>query len=231
MGIELSRNPDTVLGADLAFVAKSKLPVRRSREGYLETIPDLVIEVRSKNDTRAELERKAQQYLSAGVVIVLISDPEAKTVAEHRVGIEPHILANPKPSPSKSQSRLSPRSRRVLQRKHRLTADDCDSHLRRAEFAGVKQQERTATGGSGATFSLPLASRVSKVLALSSGLAAASTTGSIRPRRPTSAFSISSSVASVGVSTTSSGSEYLGPLHQRTFTFLRMQLPLASKVF
>jgi Uma2 family endonuclease len=95
VGIVLSRNPDTVLGADLAFVGKPKLPVRRSREGYLDTIPDLVIEVRSKNDTRAELERKAQQYLSAGVSIVLIADPEARTVAEHRAGIEPRVYRAP----------------------------------------------------------------------------------------------------------------------------------------
>ncbi len=95
VGIVLSRNPDTVLGADLAFVGKKSLPVRRSREGYLETIPDLVVEVRSKNDTKAELERKAEQYLSAGVKIVLVVDPEAQTVAEHRTGSEPRILRAP----------------------------------------------------------------------------------------------------------------------------------------
>jgi Uma2 family endonuclease len=91
VGIVLSRNPDTVLGADLAFIGKSKLPVRNSREGYLETIPDLVVEIRSKNDTRAELERKAAEYLSAGVGIVLIADPDAKTIADHRSGAEPRV--------------------------------------------------------------------------------------------------------------------------------------------
>jgi Uma2 family endonuclease len=95
VGIVLARNPDTVLAADLAFVAKAKLPLRKSREDYLETIPDLVIEVRSKNDTRAERERKAEQYLSAGVGIVLIVDPEARLVAEHRTGIEPRIYRAP----------------------------------------------------------------------------------------------------------------------------------------
>jgi Uma2 family endonuclease len=91
VGIVLSRNPDTVLGADLAFIGKSKLPVRKSREGYVETIPDLVVEIRSKNDTRAELERKAAEYLSAGVGIVLIVDPDAKTIADHRAGAEPRV--------------------------------------------------------------------------------------------------------------------------------------------
>jgi Uma2 family endonuclease len=91
VGIVLSRNPDTVLGADLAFIGKSKIPVRKSREGYLETIPDLVAEIRSKNDTRAELERKAAEYLSAGVRLVLIVDPEAKTIVAHQAGSEPRL--------------------------------------------------------------------------------------------------------------------------------------------
>ncbi len=49
--IILARNPDHVYGADAVFIANRSLPIRRSSEGYLETIPDLVVEVRSKNDT------------------------------------------------------------------------------------------------------------------------------------------------------------------------------------
>jgi Uma2 family endonuclease len=89
--VVLSRNPDTVLSPDVAFISKSKLPVRVSREGYLETIPDIVVEVRSKNDTHAELERKAETFLSAGVGLVLIADPEAKTIAAFRAGAERRV--------------------------------------------------------------------------------------------------------------------------------------------
>jgi Uma2 family endonuclease len=46
--IVLRRNPDRVVGADVAFIAKASLPLQISKEGYLETIPDLVVEVRSK---------------------------------------------------------------------------------------------------------------------------------------------------------------------------------------
>src|SRR4051794_10621170 len=59
VGIILGRNPDHVVGADAAFIANSSLPIRRSPEGYLETIPDLVAEVRSKNDSRPAMERRA----------------------------------------------------------------------------------------------------------------------------------------------------------------------------
>src|SRR4029077_9658839 len=76
----LRRNPDRVVGPDAAFVMKRSLPARTSRENYLETIPELVAEVRSKNDTRSEMRAKAQEYLSAGVLLVWVIDPSSKTV-------------------------------------------------------------------------------------------------------------------------------------------------------
>jgi len=51
VGIVLRRKPDRVVGADAAFLTKDQLPAKYSREGYLETIPKLVVEIRSKNDT------------------------------------------------------------------------------------------------------------------------------------------------------------------------------------
>jgi len=89
--VVLSRNPDTVVVPDAAFVVAAKLPVRESREGYLETIPDLVGEVRSKNDTVAELDRKVADYLTAGVRVVWVADPESKTIAAHRAGSQSRI--------------------------------------------------------------------------------------------------------------------------------------------
>ena len=41
VGVILRRNPDRVVSPDALFVATASLPLRRSREGYLETIPDL----------------------------------------------------------------------------------------------------------------------------------------------------------------------------------------------
>ena len=70
VGIILARDPDDLYGADAFFVTNARLPIRYSREGYLETIPELVVEVRSKNDTLAELGRKAADYLRAGGVVV-----------------------------------------------------------------------------------------------------------------------------------------------------------------
>ena len=45
VGVILRRNPDHVLCPDALFVANHNLPLRCSKEGYLETIPDLVVEI------------------------------------------------------------------------------------------------------------------------------------------------------------------------------------------
>ncbi len=92
VAVVLKRNPDRVLGPDAAFVAKASLPVRTSPEGYLETIPEIVVEVRSKNDLIAEMHRKAVKYLSAGVGIVWLIDPASKTVTVCRDQVSPQDL-------------------------------------------------------------------------------------------------------------------------------------------
>jgi Uma2 family endonuclease len=89
VGVVLGRNPDHVLGPDAVFIGNDRLPIQRSPEGYLLTIPHLVVEVRSKNDTLAALGRKAQDYLDAGVVVVWVVDPINRNVLEHRPGQPP----------------------------------------------------------------------------------------------------------------------------------------------
>jgi Uma2 family endonuclease len=91
VGLVLSRRPDTVVGPDVAFITTAKLPVRESPEGYLETIPDLVIEIRSRNDTSAEVESKVAAYLAAGVRVVWVADPVERTIVVHRSGTKPNV--------------------------------------------------------------------------------------------------------------------------------------------
>lgn len=86
VGIILRRNPDRLVGADAAFIAAHRLPFRLSPEGYLETLPDLAVEIRSKNDTWAELRDKVAEYLAAGVLVVWVLDPARRTVTEFRAG-------------------------------------------------------------------------------------------------------------------------------------------------
>ena len=92
VGIILRRNPDCVLGPDATFIANASLPLRLSPEGYLETIPELVVEVRSTNDTVRELERKAAEFLAAGVKLVWVVDPLRSIVTVFRTGQAPQTL-------------------------------------------------------------------------------------------------------------------------------------------
>ncbi len=92
VGIVLWRDPDKVVGADAVFIALASLPIRRTPEGYLETIPDVAAEIRSKNDADAELERKVEDYLRVGVKIVWVIDPFARTVTVHRRDRPPRTL-------------------------------------------------------------------------------------------------------------------------------------------
>src|SRR5262245_19817741 len=91
VGVILWRDPDRLVGSDVVFVTKDALPIKLSREGYLETIPKLIVEVKSKNDTMPEVEDKVADYLRAGVWLVWVADSKTRTVTEHRPGKEPTI--------------------------------------------------------------------------------------------------------------------------------------------
>jgi Uma2 family endonuclease len=92
VGVVLWRNPDRVVSPDVAFVTKSQLPTTDSPEGYIETIPALIVEVKSKNNSTAEIEQKTKDYLRAGVRIVWIVDNDAGTVTVYRAEGEPQVL-------------------------------------------------------------------------------------------------------------------------------------------
>jgi Uma2 family endonuclease len=85
-GVILQRDPDTLYGPDVMFLAKRAFPLHLSTEGYWESIPTLVVEVRSKNDTQSEIDEKIRDYLAAGVELVWLAEPQRKVVSEHRPG-------------------------------------------------------------------------------------------------------------------------------------------------
>ncbi len=89
----LRRDPDRVVLADAAFFANRSLPLRCSLEDFLETIPDLVVEILSKNDNLAYMRAKVEDYLSAGVRVVWVADPIDETVTVFRHSVDPEILS------------------------------------------------------------------------------------------------------------------------------------------
>ena len=83
-GFLLSRDPDTVRAPDVAFVCKSRLDNFRDHRGFLPLAPDLVGEVVSPNDSFAQVEDKALDWLKSGVRIVIVVDPQTRTVRKYR---------------------------------------------------------------------------------------------------------------------------------------------------
>ena len=92
VGVIVRRSPDRLVCPDALFVATSSLPIRRSAEGYLETIPELVAEIRSPNDTGPEIQAKVDEYLGAGVRVVWVVDPAKLTVTAHRLRQSPQVF-------------------------------------------------------------------------------------------------------------------------------------------
>lgn len=77
-GVVLERDPDTVRGPDVAFWAISRQP--EIPDDYFEIPPDLAVEVLSPDDRRARVRDKIREYLSNGVKVVWLVDPEARSV-------------------------------------------------------------------------------------------------------------------------------------------------------
>ncbi len=92
VGVILGRNPDTLFGPDAAFILTRSLPPRTSPDDYLETVPEIVVEVQYPHDTAADIGAKAARYLAAGGVVVWAADPDARTVTAYRRDVPPRVF-------------------------------------------------------------------------------------------------------------------------------------------
>jgi Uma2 family endonuclease len=73
-GFILSRNPDTVRAADVAFLRKQRVPAEGS-PGFFDGPPDLAIEVISPSDRMSDVHAKIEEWLAAGTQSVWAVDP------------------------------------------------------------------------------------------------------------------------------------------------------------
>ena len=82
-GFLIASDPDTVRGADVAFVANDRL-TEIPRRGYLHLAPDLVVEILSPGDRPGEVLKKVGEWLDAGARLVWVLDPERRDARVHR---------------------------------------------------------------------------------------------------------------------------------------------------
>jgi Uma2 family endonuclease len=83
VGVYTRHNPDRVRGADVAFISKERAAGRPS-QGFLETAPELVVEILSPDDRRQDVQQKLEEYFSIDVRWVWIVEPENRTVLVYR---------------------------------------------------------------------------------------------------------------------------------------------------
>jgi Uma2 family endonuclease len=77
---------------DLSFISLEKMPTLPDEE--LTLVPDLVVEVVSKNDTFYEVEKKVQHYQQVGVKLIWVIHPVSQTVGVYRLvnGLLPQVI-------------------------------------------------------------------------------------------------------------------------------------------
>ena len=88
-GFVLFRDPDTVRGPDVSFVAAGRKAGDRSSHGFAHGAPDLAIEIISPRNTRSDIAGKVVEYLDAGCRLVWVVDTDKRNVSVHR----PHRAA------------------------------------------------------------------------------------------------------------------------------------------
>lgn len=82
----------TVVAPDAAFVRTDRLTRGEARRHFVQFPPDLAVEVISPSDRPRDIAAKMAMYLAAGVPLIWLIDPDARTVTVFTPGREPVTL-------------------------------------------------------------------------------------------------------------------------------------------
>ena len=83
-GIVLQRNPDRVRAPDVCFIARHRVPAEELPGGYLDSVPDLIVEVISPTDRATEGPAKIEEWLRAGARLVWAVFPNTRSVVAYQ---------------------------------------------------------------------------------------------------------------------------------------------------
>lgn len=85
---------DRVRRPDVSYVRAGRISLDQFEHGHFRIAPDLAAEVVSPNDLFSDVERKANEYLTAGVKLVWVLNPETQTILVYRPdGTMAHLSA------------------------------------------------------------------------------------------------------------------------------------------
>ncbi|MEH1890688.1 MAG: Uma2 family endonuclease [Nostoc sp.] len=77
---------------DVSFVRADRL--KKTKRDFVELVPDLMVEIKSKSDRIKPLEEKIQLFLQLGSVVGIVIDPDKLTVTVYRINQAPVVLQN-----------------------------------------------------------------------------------------------------------------------------------------
>ena len=83
-GFQMTINPDTVLGPDIAFVSKDRLRAAREYKGYWPGPPDIAVEVLSPGDRPSRVAPRISLCFAHGVKQLWIVNQKNRTVTVYR---------------------------------------------------------------------------------------------------------------------------------------------------
>jgi Uma2 family endonuclease len=85
--------PGKIRLPDAAFYSWSRFPDRRvPRTAYVDTAPDLAVEVISPSNTRQEMDRKLTDYFAGGARLVWYIDPNRREVVVYHSSTDQQVL-------------------------------------------------------------------------------------------------------------------------------------------
>lgn len=90
-GFKLASDPDIVRAPDVWFVRADRVPPGPPRT-FWAVAPDLAIEVLSPSDRFSQVMLKVREYLDAGVRLISVIDPEARTATVFRPGQRERVI-------------------------------------------------------------------------------------------------------------------------------------------
>jgi Uma2 family endonuclease len=90
-GVILERDPDTVRGPDVVLYGQARR-YDDLNPRYSDHPPTLAVEVLSPNDKWAKVTRRLAGFLSRGVAVVWLVDPEGRSVTVYRVNQLPQVF-------------------------------------------------------------------------------------------------------------------------------------------
>ena len=88
----LSRDPDTVVKPDIAFIRMERMPLLEDHDRISRIPPDFAVEIVSPTDRRAAIEDKIRRYQAAGVSLLWYVAPAQRTVTVYALGQTPVVL-------------------------------------------------------------------------------------------------------------------------------------------